>query len=344
MEILLVVFKIFGILMSGILGVLSSVLKIRDASGQLTTKGKIFIAGSVGGLCIALISQILETYVQRQAQAASQAESLESARNLQQIMTDLSRTLQPLGTFSVFIFQANVSLDDPAFDSYKRRLDKAIAVYLRKGQRERMMDRDISGPLGFGRGDDYQPTSVEVEPDGKYYPSSKDGKGISAMVFPLCYRFVFFKEPIDASEYHPLHHFGNGLGDLRADNFMPKPFPLAKDLKTGAYSVTGRLEFSAWEDISGKIVSIPDLLGSQLLISTCGKPMHSWTWKGNKKIYYAPVDTKFELGSMTLQFDKRKASISKENLSRFERKGDVYWEYRFPTTQEGLTKLFSGSK
>lgn len=344
MEILLVVFKIFGILMSGILGVLSSVLKIRDASGQFTTKGKIFIAGSVAGLCIALISQILETYVQRQAQATSQAESLESARNLQKIMADLSRSLQPIGKFSVFVYKADVSLADPAFDAYKKRLDKAIAVYLQKGLRDRMRERDMSAPFGFGQEDDFRPSYIEVKPSGKYYPSAKDGNGISATVLPVCYRFVFFKELVDASEYHPLHHFGTGLGDLRADNFMPKPFSLIKDLKTGAYSVTGKLEFLTWEDVSGKIVSIPDLLGSQLLISTCGKPIRSWTWQGNKKIYYTPVDTKFEIGSLSLQFNKRKMHISKEELRRFERKDEVYWEYRFPTTQEGLAKLFSGSR
>jgi hypothetical protein len=343
-EILLVAFKIVGILMSGVLGVLSSVLKIRDASGQLTTKGKVFIAGSVAGLCIALISQILETYIQRQSQAVSQSESLESARKLQKIMFDLNRSLQPLGKFSVFVYKADVSLDDPAFDGYKKRLGKAIEIYLRKGQRERMKERDISAPFGFGQKEDgYRPSYVEVEPGGKYYPSTKDGKEISSMVFPLCYRFVFFKDPIEASDYHPMHHFGKGLGDLRADNFMPKPFPLTKDLITGAYSITGRLEFRTWEDVSGKIVSIPDLIGSQLLVSTCGKPMRSWTWQGSKKIYHNPVDTKFELGSMNIQFDKRKANISKEKLKRFERKGEVYWEYRFPTTQEGLAKLFSGS-
>lgn len=344
MEILLVIFKIVGILMSGILGVLSSVLKIKDASGQLTTKGKVFIAGSVAGLCIALISQILETYTQRQVQAVSQAESLESARKLQQIMADLNRSLQPLGKFSVFIFQAHVSLDDPAFDNYKKRLDKAIAVYSRKSQRERMKERDMSGPLGIGQGDNYRPTSIEVEPNGKYYPSSQDGRGISAMVFPICYRFVFFKDPIDASKYHPMQHFGSGLGDLRADQFMPKPFPLSKDLKTGKFTITGRIEFNAWEDSSGKIVSIPDLLGAQMLVSACGKPRSSWTWKGNKKIYHKPVDTKFEMGIMHLQFDKRTARVSQEDLKRFERGGEAYWEYRFPETQEGLSKLFAGSR
>lgn len=344
MEILLVVFKIVGILISGVLGVLSSVLKIRDASGQLTIKGKIFIAGSVAGLCIALISQILETYIQRQSQAESQAESLESTRKLQQIMADLNRSLQPLGKFSVFVHGANVSLDDHAFDAYKKRLDEAIAAYLRRSQREQMMEREISSVYGFPQRDQSRPMSIEVEPDGKYYPSPKDGKGISSMVFPVCYRFIFVKDPIDASDYHPRHHYGKGLGDLRADNFMPKPFPLTKDLETGKFSLSGLLEFPHWEDVSGKIISVPDLVGSQLLISACGKAMESWTWQGDKKIFYTPVDTRFEMGSMHLQFDKRKVYISKEQLKRYELDGEVYWEYRFPTTQEALTKLFAGSR
>lgn len=283
MDIVLVVVKIVGILTSGILGVMSSVLKIKDGSGQLTIKGKFFIAGSVAGLCAALISQILETYLQRQAQAASQMESLESTRKLQQIMANLNRSLQPLGKFSVFIHDAHVSLDDIAFDGYKKRLDKTISVYLNKSQRERMLDRDISAPFGFGRGDDYKPTSISVEAGGKYYPSVQDNKKIGAMAFPICYRFVFFKESIKADSYSPIQHYGSGLGDLRADTFLPKPFPLSKNLNTGVYSIGGNLEFRDWEDVSGKIVSIPDLAGAQLFISACGRPTTSWTWVGNKK-------------------------------------------------------------
>lgn len=116
---------------------------------------------------IALISQILETYIQRQAQAASQAESLESTRKLQQIMLDLNRTLQPLGKFSVFVYRANVSLEDPRFDSYKKRLDKLVFTHLKKSERERMIDKDINDyRLYEWRGN--KPTALQIRPDGKY--------------------------------------------------------------------------------------------------------------------------------------------------------------------------------
>ncbi len=339
---LLVVFKIVGILMSGVLGVLSSVLKIRDASGQFTVKGKVFIAGSVAGLCIALISQILETYIQRQSQAASQAESLESTRKLQQIMLDLNRTLQPLGKFSVFVYRANVSLEDTRFDSYKKRLDKLVLIHLKKSERERMMDKDISTITGYMSGGGIKATALQIRPDGKYYPSYKDDKDIG-LLSPICYKFVFFREPIDPSKYQPMHHYGDGLGDLRADAFMPKPLALIKDLSDGSFSLGGMIEFRDWEDVSGKVVSIPDLVGSQLFISACSKPMRGWTWVGKKKIYHEPIDTKFEMGTMMLHFEKRKMWVKKSELNRFERKGEVYWEYRFPDTQEALGRRLAGS-
>lgn len=342
MDMLLVVVKIVGIIMTGLLGVLSSVLKIRDASGSLTRKGKIFIAGSVAGLCIAMISQILETYLQRQAQAQAQAESLESTRKLQRIMADLNRSLQPLGSFSVYVYRAKVSLEGQEFEKYRNRLDAAIDGYLRKGQRERMAERDLNTPTGYGHADEFIPTSVEIRPEGRFYPSPKDGSGLGSTMFPMCYRFVFFKEPINASEYRPKHHFGAGLGDLRAVTFMPNSLSLYKDLKTDDYSIGGTIDFDNLEDVTGKIFSIPDLAGAQLLVSTCGRPESSWTWVGKKKVYKVPVDTKLEMGTMLLQFNKRKMWIQDSELKRFERSDEIYWEYRFPNTEEGVANLFSG--
>lgn len=62
-----------------------------------------------------------------------------------------------------------------------------------------------------------------------------------------------------------------------------------------------------------------------------------------KKIYHEPIDTKFEMGTMMLHFEKRKMWVKKSELNRFERKGEVYWEYRFPDTQEALGRRLAGS-
>lgn len=344
MELALVLLKVLGVLISGVFGVLGTVVRIRDRAGDLTNKGKTFIAGSVAGLLLAVVSQIFESYTQREAQQAAAAESLESTRRLELIVTELNRTLQPISPLEVYISGSKVSLDDEVFSAYKERLNSGIESFLKKSKLEQMKDKNFSTPSVKSERGVLVPLNIEISPSSKFYPTMARDFRVRSLIFPTCYNFVFIKTPIPSETFLPTAHYGSSNGDLRVGFWFPQDLSLVKDLATGEYKVSGSLKSdqARWEDNTGKIVSLPDLAGSQLFVSGCGRSKFTTnSFTKNEKVL-PDVDVKMALGTVKIEIGKRSIWINESKFQRHESELGVYWEYLFPETQAELTKAFAG--
>jgi hypothetical protein len=338
MVFILVCMKVIGVVLSGLFGIVGVIAKVRDASGAITSRGKVFILGSAIGFLMAVVSQIFETYIQQETERKSAEESLQSTLRLETIVNQLNRSLQPIESFEFYLAGDKISLSDPGLKAYRDRLDSGIEKYLRKNDEDRFKDKDFSTPLVGVENGKHVPLEIEVSNGSSYYPSDEEFTVRSA-IFPMCYEFVFFKNPIDPNKYEPGSRGGSYSGDLQIEVMFPSKLSLSKDLRSGEYSVTGRLVASKdlWEDNSGRIVSIPDLAGAQMFYSMCNRSSRIENAFTSKEKRLPSVELHVTPGSMNIHMGKRNFWVKQGDFKPFKGQLRDFWEYRFP---EDVSKIF----
>ncbi|MFK8399917.1 hypothetical protein M2D07_015525 [Pseudomonas sp. BGr12] len=338
MDIFLLVLKVSGFLFSGIVAILASVLEVKDAEGRVNKKGKFFIAGGVAGIFLAVTTQVVESYMQRQAQKAAAEESLQATKRLEGIMYELNRNLQPLQLFSVAIYRMTSLSRDSDVELYRQRLYDGASEFLKKAQEERAKDQDFSvidaslvGTLSIRE-------EVAVKPGGRYYPEPSLKAEADSKLMPMCFNFVFFKDPLPASKLKDSAMFGIGVGDAQVRSAFPAGLNMKFDVKKNDLYMDGVLSLGDWENQSGRILSIPDLVGAQMLVATCPRPVPNPPDPNSLRMVSDP----FALGGMRLKFGNRSVLIRAGDLT-LHRDGEIsFWEYRFPETEEALNEKLRG--
>lgn len=340
-DILLALLKVLGVLISGMFGVLGAVFTLHNSEGGLSKKGKIFIVGSILGLVLAVVCQILESYVQREAERKAVEDTLESARRLEAIAVDLNRSLQPIDSLEVYI-SSFVSLEDESFQSYRLELEKGIQSYLQKNERERFGDANFTTSVSSRLSGKSTPLKIQVRKESNLAPQNFRKAPFISSVFPKCYDFDFFKNPISESEISERWGLSKGKSDLNVNYFFPNDFTIGKDLEKGKYTVSGRLtkDDAQWSDSSGEIIALPDLAGAQMIVSGCVKSERVLNAFTSEEVRKSSADTKTELEWINLRVGRRSLSISGSYFRRIESRYKVYWIYTFPTGQEELARLF----
>jgi len=341
MELILVCLKVLGVLISGVFGLLGAVVKIRDDQGVFSSRGKIFIAGSILGFLMAVISQIIEGHVQHEAAKKTEQEALQATIRLERINRELNRSLQPITSFEVYFSGNKISMADEVFANYKKRLEKGFSTYLKKTDRERFLYHEITAPVTTKKNGRSEPLILSVSEDSSFFPSNKEFL-LKGLIFPICYEFVFFKNPIDPSAFQPGFHDALNNGDFRVRAFMPNGLDLQKDLRSGDYQVAGKVIFKKelWTDITGQIVSIPDLAGAQMFFSACVPFQQITSIFTKEELRRAPADVKLEPGSMNFHLGARSFWVRGEKLIKYNGRLRQYWEYKFP---EDVSDIFKST-
>jgi hypothetical protein len=328
---LLTIMKVAGALITGVFGMLAAVINIRRPDNKISGLGKFFIVGSILGVMTVTISQILETREQDVVKKKSDSDSLTATLRLEKIMLDLNRSLQPITNFEVYFVGNHISLDDNFFSSYRRRLDKAIAEHLKKTPFQNMRDKNLESDL-FPSSSQSEATRIVVPKDSIYSPQ-KAGEFIGLRMLPLCYDFVFFRNPIDPKYFKAGMKGGSAFGDLSYMGFGSEDIELVKKLDSNSFELRGKVNFSdgSKSNATGNFISIPDLAGSQIFFSACTMTDgFSFNPKTPEKKTSFKIKLDFRPGTMIFKLGDRSFSIAEDKWVKYEGALRPYWSYTFP--------------
>ncbi|MBV7581695.1 hypothetical protein KW851_02625 [Pseudomonas sp. PDM33] len=336
MSTVLVLLKLLGVLVSGVLGVLVTLIKVRGESGELTLKGKIFVLGSISGVVLAVSSQIIESYLQNLADIKSAKESLEATQRLEKITSSLERTLQPIDSFRLY-YNLSVSLDDPLALPYKKVLDREIDKFQKLSRSSQVFNKNFSvNTTGLVDGK-YVVENVEIRREGAFSPNNYNSMRPYS-ILPLCFSLTIYKEPIDPSRFRQVH----GDGDLRIGAFLWDKSSLYKVISKSTYGVSGLVDVKKddFENYTGQVYALPDLAGAQLFMSFCspGKRMVNAFSSTEKEI--PEPEYKRELGATKFDMGNRSFWIKEKQWKKYSGRFGEYWVVQLP---KDLNEVFSNS-
>jgi len=323
--------KIAAILIAGLFALVTAVYNFKTANGTTTTLGKIILGIAIFGVVIAAIAQFLDSKAQNEAQRKAEFDSLKATERLERIISDLNRSLQTIESFEVWFLGNPISLEEKFFDEYKKITDKAINKFMAKPRDKRLFDRDLAILPRYI--DDKQiGQEIEFTKNGKYAPGSGHFKALAFKIMPICYTFSFFKNPVDPYKFRS-GVINSSKPDLRLQTiFIKNDMTLQKIIPENTYSLSGSISIDKkqWQDNSGKIISIPDLAGSQLFFDACTSMYSSTKNKDGTWVRKPSTDIRFAPGSMKIKIGSRSFWIDEKSWTKHPGRFKNFWEYRFP--------------
>jgi hypothetical protein len=104
-----------------------------------------------------------------------------------------------------------------------------------------------------------------------------------------------------------------------------------KDTHESKYSLWSLFDdhIDGWERSTGKMVAVPDLVGTQMIISL-NEPLTFSVFGMPVCPRALQIRSRFEIESMSLDFGKREVSIKAGDLKKHtDQNGHTFWVYRF---------------
>jgi S1-C subfamily serine protease len=197
------------------------------------------------------------------------------------------------------------------------------------------------------------PDVVTIYTDSPYWPVYSQEPLVTLLARIQGTGLHFYRSPIDPRSFNPDNpnaDLSMGFGknyvkyttlerQLQAEQNYGR-LELQQSLPYGTLEQFGwnmRSEQSGWRT-NGSIVSLLDLRGAQLIISTVVGNL------GNREDLRSAFDearAQTRLKSLILSFGKRSLEFNERNTRRFiDRKGNPYYVFDFPRTSQELLKVF----
>ncbi|MBN3818577.1 hypothetical protein G3N57_19045 [Paraburkholderia sp. Se-20369] len=348
MDSFLFTLKLLGFGIAGCLGVFGTLHDYRDkTTGRLTRWGKFAIFGLIVSSGIAVIAQIVEETLKDRSTKEAALQAAASAARSEAVVQDLARVLQPLHIERIHIHALSIPLVDGRFKQLREKVDANAASYRRRYEEARISFRK-NGTSSISAACDKRtnrcsPLDVEIDASSPIFPRS----GLESAVFRVSSVLIaFYKTPIDPSRFEKLIFGGPDEPDLSfnfGDITGREPLSLSKEVATGSYKLTGAFSSSFLNrDSTGRILSVPDLAGSQLFIrlpenavpdSMVGQAIGGISLPKVAQIKRSDVlqyQRQFELGTVSLQLGSRTMWIPKAAWHKHATATAVYWEYIIP--------------
>ena len=264
-----VIVKFVSVVLTGCFAIFGLLIEYKDkATGKITKGGRLALVGIVLSTTLALVSQLIE---QRKSIDAAR----ESAARTEKLLTEISKSLQPLREIQIGL-SFDIDVDDSEFSAYKARLVQGVREYVRRHPKldaEAMSDK--SNGLSWGRAQDDKIVSVLVEINSAFSPNEKTE--------PLAYSALNFQAHIclrkATEEKEPCIVWSNDSGDFRFlaerrkiarfehDLTLTDESHLVVEVETSELRVAEELtQIAASTRSNGKILSVPDLVGSEIEI------------------------------------------------------------------------------
>lgn len=263
-DLLIALLKVIGALVGGILGAAAIFSNFRDSiTGKLSAWGKAVLAGIVFSSIIGVVTSIVETWKARN-------EALDQAAKTESILREINRSLQPIVELNMSSW-LEIQQGNKTVDRYIQRLRAGISdrlPALSAPITTQSPTEALKGLHAWARGSDGSVLNVKIDPDSDLWPKEKDEVGISNVLLASSFSIHILKEPVDPEKFQPIF----GRTDFGAFSISLGEARLAWDLRNQKLEITAKNEFPKYSwSTNGKISSIEDLKGSQILIF----PSHS---------------------------------------------------------------------
>ena len=270
----LAVIKFSSLILTGVFGAYGLLVKFKDENGEITKAGRnalvLILMSTVTSGLSAAFELYRDSVRERTALEAQSKETLETAKRTELLLSGINRSLQPISTLIVSHW-INVPMDHvglkPYITRFESELPRALAL-LSAGR--------FVGYRGGSFDEARNPIDIEFDGSAVLAPN-KSSEELAFMVLGYCeVSLEFFKSPIDPALHYLVNDRSGKSPDLRIELRSGLGIPGAGGNHNIEYSLKNKTFKLSGFDLSsdskfwrstGKIISIPDLAGSQLFIA-----------------------------------------------------------------------------
>jgi len=329
LKVILGILSIFGATVSGVAALL---VEYKDKkTGRITKWGRYALFGLAISFLIGTSNAWIDyTQKSRETRDAAERSRINTEKTLQ-IVSDINRSLNPFKDVRVS-FSFAYPFDDPDLAPYRQRLDQGVRDLLPDIQSQGQ--GDVQGVQWYmKKGNTIR--SVSIKKGSSLAPSSSEYLA-REIFFRRALTLNFFKTPIDPSTFDISEPAPDITMRFLASEYDEEEMPVEYDLDSKTITFHGFRILSEPQDwgSTGKIVSMLDLPGSQLIIQLeYDQAVTSFRNQPLKRILPQSIDV--DLGIA----DRREWQLSKFELYKGPR-GTTNFVYSFPNTyEEILTEL-----
>lgn len=251
-------------------------------------------------------------------------------------LNEVSRGLYPIKNVTIS-YMIRVPMDHPEVKDYVTRLEKDLSSLANKDVYSPIIDQTVIAEDG----------SRETIQFGIKSPLAPNitNEHLAYWLFDyFSLELWFYKIPVTAREIHPREINSLNRPDLRLSvsaSLYDGNQKIEYGVKAKQFALdTNRLVSNPqnWES-TGKIIGIPDLLGSEMFIVFPFERESGAQISINKSLN--EIRKRFELESLYVELsDGHRFSFSKGDLQRHvDENGHPLYSFRFPDTSDGLRRL-----
>lgn len=337
--------KLLGILIAGILAILSTQYKLTEGNG-LTKWGYITRYAILISVILSVTAQSIETYIANEKSEESKTEATKRAKEAERILSEINRSMQPIKDIGLYI-KIKIPNNERIFSPYFRRVHSTIDPILNKikpisdkdlGKNSLNFDRKYNNLLTIGSYERDQnkhlvPSTISFDIKSPLFPSfSKDSKASYILIISSV-DLRFYKNPIQKFTLANFMIDQKFRPDLqvhlsKSEAFLPMHF--SYDVKKKEFYIVDYLD----KDLLGREeksnpFTIPDLSNAQIVITI------SEAFLTDKD--YLNARAKFEIEYANLRLgSKNYWLLGKDFKKNILENGRVIWEYIFPENIEEL--------
>jgi hypothetical protein len=258
-DVIITALKAVGAVIGGALGMAALLYRFRNAAGQLTWGGVFILLGILASTLVGVLGSIAEGY-------KAKSEAVEQAARTEQLIHELSRSIQPITQLHVTGWVRFPS-DSKLVSEYVGTL----SAYAQRGELRDPLTRpeDVGASVTASTWDG-KPLTIEIKPNYPLWPKDKYSV-ISRVAMSYCFTVYILKTPINPEDFQPIISTAPGDSDWVAMNVIPSDNALDFSTEENALEIriNDRYSRDLWKS-NGKITSIEDLYGAQIIIIPTG--------------------------------------------------------------------------
>jgi len=332
--------KVASTFTTAALGVAAVLFDYYDDEERLTRWGYCVLFG----IGLSATTGILATVFEAQK---SKAESFAQLTRNEAILKELERTIQPIAELQLR-YWLEIPPGIPAVNSYIKRVSEGVEARKTLLSTALLPKTKSDSPLTKGLDAwsveaDGQILEIEITKDSDLWPHMDGAEAtiLGAMMSPTLSLFIL-KNPVDTTTYQPV--LGGGRADFDAVDLLPKRADLNWDLKRRRLSLVEDEEFDRrfWH-ANGKVTSVVDLMGAQLLLVPNGAgeipfpELDSVAYRAQ-----AEVRRSFKFRNLMVEVGQgRKLQIPVSKIAKSTLKnGDPVFVVNFPSKESDFNAFF----
>ncbi|WDE01480.1 hypothetical protein [Thalassomonas actiniarum] len=270
-SVLLTILKFLSIGLTAILSAIALLVEYKDENGKITYWGRRALIGIVVAAFVAASTTALEVIKGERESEKTAKEALVLAKRTSDILENINRSLHPLEGIE-FSFWASVDLSSKQLEPYRERFSEELKDYLVQYESGNRRYEGMYASSSNQNG----PVDVKVPLGAAAYPSEHKEELAFYLIRHTDFHLAFFKEPIsptyfekkitDESEYKNPDLVIN-IDTSEQDQFG---IGLEYNIENRTFEINGssiQSDPRYWRT-NGRIISMPDLKGSQMFVFT----------------------------------------------------------------------------